>query len=682
MAANSEQAPLSFPDEPGEEQVYELSVGESVEQASSVVEGEYTAEQLTVLQGLEAVRVRPAMYIGDVFTKGLHHLFVEVTDNAVDEAMAGHCDTIDVVLHEDNSLSVQDNGRGIPVEIHPDTGRPGVEVVMTMLHAGGKFGSGGYRFSGGLHGVGVSVVNALSEWLEVEVARDGWLHHQRFERGVPVKDLEKVKKVNYRGTKVRWLADHEIFGEFKYEYHFFTQRLRELAYLNPSTRFHFSNEVTGETFEFFYKRGIAELVEFLNESKDPIHKPIYFRNAREDTEVEVALQYHAGYQATIFTYANNIHTHEGGTHLSGFKTAMTRVMNQYARKAGLLKEKDANFTGDDVLEGLTSVVAVKLLNPQFEGQTKSKLGNLEMQGLVNSIVGEGFTQFLEENPSIARKIIDKAVTAQRVREAARKQAELVRRQSALEGGSLPGKLYDCTERDPSKSELFLVEGESAGGSAKGGRDRRTQAILTLKGKVLNVEKARLDKALENAEIRALIASLGTGIAMNGQADNNGGEAASKFDLSKLRYHRIILMTDADVDGQHIRTLLLTLFFRYMRPLIDEGHIYIAKPPLFRIRVGKNEQFYAQDEEERDRILKDVKTKNIAVTRFKGLGEMDADDLAETTMDPTKRAIVKVTLEDGIEADRLFSLLMGDKVEPRRAFIEKHATEVTEVDWHY
>ncbi|CUU36507.1 MAG: DNA topoisomerase (ATP-hydrolyzing) subunit B [Armatimonadetes bacterium] len=657
-------------------------IGDATNGLQSAVQSEYTAQQLTVLKGLEAVRKRPAMYIGDTGPRGLHHLFVEVLDNSVDEALAGHCDHIDVILHADQSVSVIDNGRGIPVDIHPEVGLPGVEVVMTMLHAGGKFGGGGYRVSGGLHGVGVSVVNALSEWLEVEVARDGYLYYQKFERGAPVTPLKKVKPTQKRGTKVRFLADREIFGDYRYDPNIFIKRLRELAYLNPNVTFTFTDELNGKPKQVFrYTKGIAALVEALNENKDPIHKVVYFRNAREDTEVEVALQYHTGYQETLLSYANNIHTVEGGTHLTGFKTALTRVINQYARKAGILKEKDPNFAGDDVLEGLTAVIAVKLLHPQFEGQTKTKLGNMEIQGLVNSIVGEAFSEYLERNPSIARKIVEKALTAQRAREAARKAAELVKRQSALDSGSLPGKLADCTERDPSKCELFLVEGDSAGGSAKMGRDRRFQAVLPLRGKILNVEKARLDKALENEEIRALITALGTGISV----DNNGnssGESDSRFDISKLRYHRIVLMTDADVDGEHIRTLLLTFFFRYMRPLIEAGHIYIAQPPLFRVRVGKDEIYYAQNEEELEEILKKVKKKNVQVTRFKGLGEMNAEDLADTTMDPEKRVIVQVQLEDAMEAERIFTTLMGDKVEPRRQFIEEHAKEVTDIDWHF
>ncbi len=657
-------------------------IGETTNGLSSVVEGEYTSEQLTVLKGLEAVRRRPAMYIGDTGTRGLHHLFIEVLDNSVDEALAGHCDHIDVILHKDQSVSVIDNGRGIPVDIHPEEGRPGVEVVMTTLHAGGKFGGGGYRVSGGLHGVGVSVVNALSEWLEVYVARDGYLHYQKYERGVPVTPLKRLKETKKRGTTVRFLADREIFGDYRYDPNFFIKRLRELAYLNPNVTFTFTDELNDKPKQVFrFTKGIAQLVEELNETKDPIHKVVYFRNAREDMEVEVALQYHSGYQETLLSYANNIHTVEGGTHLTGFKTALTRVINQYARKMGLLKDKDPNFTGDDVLEGLTAVIAVKLLHPQFEGQTKTKLGNLEVQGAVNSIVGEAFSEYLERNPSVARKIVEKALTAQRAREAARRAAELVKRQSALESGSLPGKLADCTERDPSKCELFLVEGDSAGGSAKMGRDRRFQAVLPLRGKILNVEKARLDKALENEEIRALITALGTGISVDTNGNPSSGESDSRFDISKLRYHRIVLMTDADVDGEHIRTLLLTFFFRYMRPLIENGHIYIAQPPLFRVRVGKDEQYYAKDEQELQEILKKIKKKNVQVTRFKGLGEMNAEDLADTTMNPEKRVIIQVRLEDAMEAERIFSILMGDKVEPRRQFIEEHAKETTDIDWH-
>ncbi|MDW8051498.1 MAG: DNA gyrase subunit B [Armatimonadota bacterium] len=544
-------------------------IGDTTSGLRTVVEGEYTSEHLTVLKGLEAVRRRPAMYIGDTGPRGLHHLFIEVLDNAVDEALAGHCDHIDVILHKDQSVSVIDNGRGIPVDIHPEEGRPGVEVVMTTLHAGGKFGGGGYRVSGGLHGVGVSVVNALSEWLEVYVARDGYLHYQRYERGVPVTPLKRLRETKKRGTTVRFLADREIFGDYRYDPNFFIKRLRELAYLNPNVVFTFTDELNDKPKQVFkFTKGIAQLVEELNETKDPIHKVVYFRNAREDMEVEVALQYHSGYQETLLSYANNIHTVEGGTHLTGFKIALTRVINQYARKVGLLKEKDPNFTGEDVLEGLTAVIAVKLLHPQFEGQTKTKLGNLEVQGLVNSIVGEAFSEYLERNPSVARKIVEKAQTAQRAREAARRAAELVKRQSALDSGSLPGKLADCTERDPSKCELFLVEGDSAGGSAKMGRDRRFQAVLPLRGKILNVEKARLDKALENEEIRALITALGTGISVDTNGSPSSGESDSRFDISKLRYHRIILMSVDYAEPCFVKDPSGTIHFTRVGEFID------------------------------------------------------------------------------------------------------------------
>jgi DNA gyrase subunit B len=662
----------------------------------------YNAEHITVLKGLEAVRLRPAMYIGDTGNRGLHHLFIEVLDNAIDEVLAGYCDRIECILHADKSLSVKDNGRGIPVDMHPTTGLSSLETVMTMLHAGGKFGGGGYRVSGGLHGVGVSCVNALSSWLVAEIHRDGQIWKQRYERGTPVTAVEKAGNSDDRGTTQRWYADEEIFGEYSYHPEMLISRIRELAYLNPSVTITFENELNGEEVqEFHYQNGIAELVENLNENKEAFHKVVFFRRGREDTEVEVALQYNTGYQETLISFANNIHTSEGGTHLSGFKTALTRVINSYARKAALLKDKDLNFTGDDVREGLVVVISVKLLQPQFEGQTKTKLGNIELEGLVNSIVGEGFTQYLEETPGVGKKIIEKSLTAQRAREAARRAAELVKRQSALDIGGLPGKLSDCTERDPSRCELFLVEGDSAGGSAKMGRDRRYQAVLPLRGKILNVGKARLDRVLENNEVRSLITALGTGIALRSSDDDaetesangngavafgsknsgNGKEIDAKFDLSKLRYHRIIIMTDADVDGEHIRTLLLTFFYLYMRPLIEAGHIYIAKPPLYRIKTGKNEQFYAQTAEERDELMKKAKKKNPIVTRFKGLGEMDAEDLGDTTMNADNRTILNVTMEDSIEAERMFSVLMSEKVEPRRDFIIRHAKEATDVDWY-
>ncbi len=655
----------------------------------------YDANSLQVLKGLEAVRMRPAMYIGSTGSRGLHHLFVEVVDNSVDEALAGRCRNIEVVIHKDNSLTVADDGSGIPVDINQETGLPGVEVCMTMLHAGGKFkksGGSAYKVSGGLHGVGVSCVNALSEWLEVMVRRDGRIWYQRYERGQKVTELIPIGKTKATGTTVTFLPDSLIFEEVEWHSDFILQRLRELSYLNKGLRITFLDErVEGEPVVFEYKGGIASYVEHLNRNKDPLHKVIYFFLRREDldVELEVALQYTDTYQENILSFANNINTADGGTHVSGFKTALTRVINTYARKVGILKEKDPNFQGEDVREGLTAIVSVRLPNPQFEGQTKGKLGNSDMEGVVNSLVGEALAEYFEQNPSVARRIVDKAITAARAREAARRAAELVKRQSALENASLPGKLADCSERDPSKCELFLVEGDSAGGSAKQGRDRKYQAVLPLRGKVINVEKVRVDRALENEEIRALITALGTGLA-NGVAENprkngnsnaeNGGEeenSKGKFDISKLRYDRIIIMTDADVDGAHIRNLLLTFFFRYLRPLIEEGHIYIAQPPLYEIRAGK-EVRYAYSDAERDRVLEEFKGKNVMVRRFKGLGEMNAEQLAETTMDVNTRTILKVSIEDAALAEDIFSALMGEKVQPRKEFIEQHSREIRDV----
>jgi DNA gyrase subunit B len=652
----------------------------------------YGASQIQVLKGLEAVRRRPAMYIGDTGVRGLHHLFVEVADNAIDEVLAGRCTKIDVMLRQDGSLSVEDNGCGIPVDKHPEEKRPGVEVAMTTLHAGSKFGGGGYRVAGGLHGVGVSAVNALSEWLEVEIRRDGKVWRQRYERGKKASDLKAVGKATRTGTIVTFKPDAKIFETIEFNPETITARLRELAYLNPTAKITFTVEATGERQEFQYKGGIAAFVEHLNRLRDPLHRVARFSGEREDVEAEVALQYNQGFLESIHTYANNIHTIEGGTHLSGFKTALTRAINTYARKVGLLKEKDPNFSGDDVREGLTAVISVKLLNPQFEGQTKTKLGNTEVEGLVSSIVYEGLTTYLEENPSAARRIVDKAITACRAREAARKASELIKRKSALEGTTLPGTLWDCSERDPSKCELFLVEGKSAGGAAKQGRDSRYQAVLPLRGVVLNVERARLDKMLSNEEIATLISALGTGIAEregngnggNGHNHGNGdeadisGEASSRFDLSKLRYHRIIIMADADVDGAHIRTLLLTFFFRFMRPLVERGHLYIALPPLYGVPNGK-EMLYAHSDEQLDAILKRLGKENVHVQRYKGLAEMSAEQLADTAMEPAKRTVRQVTIEDDERADDLFITLMGDKVEPRKDFIVKHAKEVTDID---
>ena len=697
------------------------------------VDTAYGGDQIQVLEGLSAVRRRPAMYIGGTDAKGLQHLFVEVSDNAIDEAMAGVCDRVDVILHEDGSLSVQDNGRGIPVDMNKQYNMPGVELALTKLHAGGKFDSGAYKVSGGLHGVGVSCVNATSDWMTVTVTRDSKVHTIRFERGETVVKLKVIGKAKpeEHGTLVHWHADPEIFGEFQYDAERIERRLRELAYLNKEVTLTFTNrrdlepEVLADTVAegdasepvepklvpvykiFHYPRGLAQYVEHLNETKDALHKPVYFGGVRDSADktqtiAEIALQYNLGYQDTILTFANNINTPDGGTHLSGFKTALTRVLNNYARKNNLLKEKELNFTGDDVREGLSAVISVKLTNPQFESQTKVKLTNGDVEGIVNSIVGEKFTEYLEENPAVGKRIVDKALTSQRARDAARKAADLVKRQNALESHSLPGKLADCSDRDPRKCELFLVEGDSAGGPAKQGRDRRTQAILPLRGKIINVGKARVDKVLENEEIRAMITALGTGISYGVDSDDDdkdvkdGAESSElldvkkdrdkspSYDLSKLRYHKIIIMTDADVDGDHIRTLLLTFFWIYMRPLIEEGHVYIAQPPLFRVRAGKNEQHYAKSVEERDIILKTMKGKrDITVNRFKGLGEMDAADLAETTMDVNKRSLARVQIdtENLPAAIEMFDIFMSDKVEPRRDFIVAHAKEVTDVDWH-
>ena len=648
----------------------------------------YDASTLQVLKGLEAVRKRPAMYIGDTGVRGLHHLFVEVTDNAIDEVLAGFCDEIEVEVFPDNSIAVTDNGRGYPVDIHPEVGRPGVEVALTMLHAGSKFGGGGYKVSGGLHGVGVSVVNALSEWLEVQVVRDGKKYHQRFERGEAVTELTVIGKAKGSGSRVQWKPDPEVFETLEIHPDILANRLRELSYLNRTVRITL-RVPEQEPQVFQHEGGIASFVEHLNRLKDAIHKVVFFARQRDDTEVEIALQYNDGYLESIHSYANNIHTAEGGTHLSGFKTALTRVLNNYARKSGLLKEKDSNFTGDDVREGLTAVISVKLTNPQFEGQTKTKLGNSEVEGLVNSIVGEGLAEFLEENPAIGRRIVDKAITASRAREAARKASDLIKRKNALETTGLPGKLWDCSERDPAQCELFLVEGQSAGGNAKQGRNSRYQAVLPLQGKILNVEKHRLDRILNHREIVTLISALGTGIMelSSGNGNGNGSgegshddaEQHGTFDLSKLRYHRIIIMTDADVDGAHIRTLLLTFFFRYMQPLIDNGNIYIAQPPLYGVRHGKDTH-YAMDEAELEGVLKEIGTgKRVHIQRYKGLGEMDADQLADTTMDPARRKLLQVAVDDAYLANEMFSMLMGEKVEPRREFIMRHASEVTDLD---
>lgn len=629
---------------------------------------EYDENKIEVLEGIEHVRLRPGMYIGSTDSRGLHHLVYEVVDNSIDEALAGYCQNVTVTIHQDNSVTVEDDGRGIPVKIQPKVGKSAMEVALTMLHAGGKFHNSGYKVSGGLHGVGVSVVNALSSWMEVEVKRDGGIFYQRYERGKAVTDVIRKGDTDKTGTKITFMPDSEIFEEINFSYDILTQRLREQAFLTRGIKIELVDERTGKSNVFHYEGGIVSFVKYLNRTKEVLHEePIYMRAVRDDIEVEVALQYNDSYAETVLSFANNINTQEGGTHLIGFRTALTRTMNDYMRKANMLKEQDQNLSGEDVREGLTAVISVKLPNPQFEGQTKTKLGNSEVRSLVDSIVGEGISQFLEENPSIAKVIAEKALGAARAREAARKARELTRRKSALEHTALPGKLADCRERDPRLCELYIVEGDSAGGSAKQGRDPNTQAILPLRGKILNVEKARLDRILNNEEIRAMITALGTGIG-------------DEFDIEKLRYHKVILMADADVDGAHIRTLLLTFFYRYMQPLIEEGKVYIAQPPLYRVVLGKKD-FYAFDDYELSKILESLGDgrEKAEIKRFKGLGEMTAEQLWDTTMNPEKRTILKVTLEDVVEADEIFTILMGDRVEPRKQFIFEHAAEVQNLD---
>ncbi len=626
----------------------------------------YDETQIQVLEGLEAVRKRPGMYIGTTSSRGLHHLVWEVVDNSIDEALAGRCDTIRVIVNEDNSVTVIDNGSGIPVGIQPQTGRPAVEVVMTVLHAGGKFGGDGYKFSGGLHGVGVSVVNALSEWLEVEVKREGKIHRQRYKRGVPETDLQVIGETDETGTKVTFKPDEEIFTETTvFDYDILQNRLRELAFLNRGIKIALEDKRgEGKSQVFQFEGGIQSFVEHLNRNREVLHSPpVYIQGEKETILVEIAMQYNDSFTSNIYSYANNIHTHEGGTHESGFKSALTRVVNDYARRNNLLKDNDGNLTGDDVREGLTAIISVKISDPQFEGQTKTKLGNSEARSATEQIFAEHFQIFLEENPNVAKKIIGKAVAAARAREAARKARELTRRKSALEVSSLPGKLADCTSRNAADSELYLVEGDSAGGTAKQGRDRMFQAILPLRGKIINVEKARLDKALSNEEVRTIITALGTGIG-------------DDFNIEKARYHKIIIMTDADVDGAHIRTLLLTFFYRYMRPLIENGYVYIAQPPLYKIVQGKTIR-YAYNDRMKDEIIKEMEGKGkIDVQRYKGLGEMNAAQLWETTMDPESRTLLQVSLDDAMEADQIFEMLMGDRVEPRREFIKEYANQAT------
>ena len=629
----------------------------------------YDESQIQVLEGLEAVRKRPGMYIGTTSSRGLHHLVYEIVDNSIDEALAGFCSHIEVTINEDNSITVVDNGRGMPVGIHPKMGRSTIEVIMTVLHAGGKFGGGGYKVSGGLHGVGASVVNALSEACEVTVTREGKVWQQKYSRGNILGDVTQIGESDGHGTKTWFKPDHEIFETTEFEFEILQSRLRELAFLNKGIRITLADKREGqENVEtYYYEGGIKEFVNYLNRNKDVLHpEPIYVEGEKDGIIAEVSLQYNDGYTENLYSFANNIDTIEGGTHLVGFKTAITRVINDYAKKFGHIKESDKNLSGDDVREGLTAVVSVKISEPQFEGQTKTKLGNSEVRGVVDSIVTEGVGTFLEENPAVGKIIIDKALMAARARDAARKARELTRK-SVLERSTLPGKLADCSSKDPMECEIYIVEGDSACGSAKQGRNRKFQAILPLRGKILNVEKQRLDRILNADSIRSMVTAFGAGIGKD-------------FDVSKLRYNRIIIMTDADVDGAHIRTLLLTFFYRYMRPLIDEGHVFIAQPPLYKISKGKKE-VYAYSDEELESALNEMggKDSSVDIQRYKGLGEMNANQLWDTTMNPEERILLKATVEDAIAADEIFTILMGDKVEPRREFIQKNAKKVSNLD---
>ncbi len=626
----------------------------------------YDANTIQILEGLEAVRKRPGMYIGSTGPRGLHHLVYEIVDNSIDEAIAGYCKNIDVTIHEDNSVTVVDDGRGIPVDIHPKVHKPAVEVVLTMLHAGGKFGGGGYKVSGGLHGVGSSVVNALSEWLEVEVRQKGHIYKQKYERGKAVTELEIIGDSNKTGTTITFKPDSEIFETIEFDYDTLLQRLREVAFLTKGVKITLVDERNNKKEVMHYEGGIIEFVKYLNRNKESLHsEPIYIEGEKDDTLVEIALQYNDGYNEGIYSFANNVETSEGGTHVAGFKNALTRSINDYARKYGFIKENEKNLSGEDTREGITAVISVKLTDPEFEGQTKTKLGNTEVRTIVDNIFGEKMEAFLEENPEDARIILDKCLMASRAREAARKARELTRRKTALESTALPGKLADCSERDPKLCEIFLVEGESAGGSAKGGRDRKFQAILPLRGKIMNVEKQRLDKVLSYQEIRNMITAFGAGIG-------------DEFDISKIRYDKIIIMTDADVDGAHIRTLLLTFFFRYMKDLIDEGHVYIAQPPLYRITKGKKINYVYSDKELENK-LNTIGKDGIDIQRYKGLGEMNPEQLWETTMNPEDRTLVRVNIEDAVAADEIFTILMGDKVEPRKEFIQENAKKVQNLD---
>ncbi|MDF2902734.1 MAG: gyrB [Bacillus sp. (in: firmicutes)] len=636
---------------------------------NAMQEETYDESDIQVLEGLEAVRKRPGMYIGSTSGRGLHHLVWEIVDNSIDEALAGHCSDINVIIEKDNSITVKDNGRGIPVGTQEKMGRPAVEVIFTVLHAGGKFGGGGYKVSGGLHGVGASVVNALSTKLEVYVHRDGKIYYQVFERGVPQADLAVVGETDHTGTTIHFIPDATIFTEtLEYDYDTLATRLRELAFLNKNIKITIEDKrVENKKNEYIYEGGIKSYVEHLNRTKDVVHdEPIFIEGEKDGITIDVALQYNESYTSNIYSFANNIHTYEGGTHEFGFKTALTRVINDYARKNGLIKENDTNLSGEDVREGLTAIISIKHPDPQFEGQTKTKLGNSEVRTITDTIFSEHFEKFLLEDPGVARKVVEKGLMAARARLAAKKARELTRRKSALEVSSLPGKLADCSSKDPAISEIYIVEGDSAGGSAKQGRDRHFQAILPLRGKILNVEKARLDKILSNNEVRAMITAIGTGIGED-------------FDIARARYHKVVIMTDADVDGAHIRTLLLTFFYRYMRQILEAGYVYIAQPPLYKVQQGKRIE-YAYNDKELERVFAELpNSPKPNIQRYKGLGEMNPTQLWETTMDPSTRTMLQVSLEDAIEADETFEMLMGDKVEPRRNFIEANAQYVKNLD---
>ncbi|HHW62313.1 MAG TPA: DNA topoisomerase (ATP-hydrolyzing) subunit B [Syntrophomonadaceae bacterium] len=625
----------------------------------------YNASDIQVLEGLEAVRKRPGMYIGSTGSRGLHHLVFEIIDNSIDEAFGEYCDTIQVTINQDNSITVSDNGRGIPVDNHPMLGIPAIEVIMTRLHSGGKFGGSGYTISGGLHGVGLSVVSALSDSMDITVKRDGHIYQQRYSRGKPVTKLEKIGNTTETGTTIHFVPDAEIFDETVFEREVILQRLRELAFLNKGLRIIFRDERGEEPFAIeLHSNGLKDFVAYINKSKEVLHPPIYFDVKKDDVVVEVAMQYNNGYSENIYSFANNIRTQEGGTHETGFKNALTRVINDYGRRSGILKESEGNLSGEDIREGLAAIISVLVKDPQFEGQTKTKLGNTYIRGVVDSCVYQNVDNFLNENPAEAKKILEKSVSARRAREAAKKARELTRRKSALEATSLPGKLADCASKDPEECELFIVEGDSAGGSAKLGRDRNIQAILPLRGKILNVEKARLDKILSSEEIRNLISAIGTGIGED-------------FDIEKARYHKLIIMTDADVDGSHIRVLLLTFFYRYMRPLIEAGYVYIAQPPLYGLKRGKETKYFYNDEDLQEFL--EQTDKKWSIQRYKGLGEMDPEQLWITTMSPEDRTMLQVTIEDAIQADQIFYELMGDNVEPRREFIHENARYVSNLD---